>query len=71
MKIILLEVDPNPNGAWDPDSVMECGVFDSREAAITFSRESLQSEGFDIEEIDLMPVAGSPGSRFQLRELNA
>ena len=44
--------------------------FESREAEISFSLESLQSEGFDVEEINLMPVAGSPGSRFQLRELN-
>jgi hypothetical protein len=70
MKIVLLEVDPNPNGAWDPDTETECGVFDSREAAISFSRESLQAEGFDIEEINQMPVAGSHGSRFQFRELN-
>lgn len=70
MKIVLLEVDPNPNGAWDPDTETELGVFDSHEAAIAFSRESLQEEGFDIEEIDLMPVAGSIGSRYQLRELN-
>lgn len=70
MKIILLEVDPNPTGAWDPDTETECGIFDSREAAIAFARETLQSEGFDIGEIDLMPVAGSTGSRFQLRERN-
>lgn len=70
MKIILLEVDPNPAGAWDPDTEMECGTFDSREAAIAFAREILQSEGFDVGEIDLMPVTGSIGSRFQLRERN-
>ena len=70
MKIVLLEVDPNPNGVWDPDTETECGIFESLEAAIAFSRDSLQSEGFGLEEIDLMPVAGSFGSRFQLRERN-
>lgn len=63
--MILIEVQPNSNGPWDPDSEVELGAFGTREEAVAFARQTLLDEGWDPEEIDLMPPPGDPGSRFQ------
>lgn len=65
MAMILIEVEPNPSGPWDPDSEVELGSFDTREEAVAFARQTLLDEGWDPEEIDLMPRPGDLGSRFQ------
>ena len=67
-RIVLLDVESDPTGGWNPDSEVEIGDFENREEAISFSRESLLSEGWDEEEIDQMPTPGTPGSRYQFRE---
>ncbi len=67
-KFILLEVEPNPSGAWDPDSEVAIGEFGSKEEAVAFARASLREEGWGETEIDQMPTPGATGSRYQLRE---
>lgn len=63
--MILIEVDPNPMGPWDPDTEVVLGSFDTAEQATAFARQVLVEEGWDAGEIDLMPTPGSLGSRFQ------
>lgn len=63
--MILVEVEPNAEGPWDPDTETEVGDFLTVEEAIVFARESLLSEGWGPEEIALMPPPGTLGSRFQ------
>jgi hypothetical protein len=65
--MILIEVKPNPEGPWDPETEEELGSFNTTEQAIAFVRRTLLEEGWDSEEIDLMPPPGSLGCRFQFR----
>lgn len=66
--ITLLEVEPNPDGPWDPDTELELGDFNSKEEAILWLRQSLLEEGWSEEEWKRWPFPGTQGSRFQFEE---
>jgi hypothetical protein len=63
--ITVVEVQPNADGPWDPESEVTIGDFASTEDALAFIRKTMMEEGWDPVELDAMPAPGTLGSRFQ------